>query len=90
MHAHTYIYNAQEEAEMKFSCILNERKNWIAKKEEDVIYIDGGRVMAPWASRNPIWLWRKLSWQRNPEKTKKRKEGFGLLYNRQQTETLST
>jgi hypothetical protein len=21
--AHTYIYNAQEEAEMKFSCILN-------------------------------------------------------------------
>jgi len=21
MHAHTYIYNAQEEAEMKFSCI---------------------------------------------------------------------
>ncbi len=31
---------------MKFSYILNERKSWIAKKEEDVMYVDGGRVMA--------------------------------------------
>ncbi len=23
MHAHIYIYNAQKEVEMKFSCILN-------------------------------------------------------------------
>ncbi len=46
MHAYTYIYNAQEEVEMKFSCILNERKNWMAKKKEDVMYVDGGRAMA--------------------------------------------
>jgi hypothetical protein len=37
--------NAQKEAEMKFSCIFNERNNWIAKKEEDIIYVDSGRAM---------------------------------------------
>jgi hypothetical protein len=31
---------------MKFSCILNERKNWIAKKEEHVMYVDSGHAMA--------------------------------------------
>jgi hypothetical protein len=31
---------------MKFSCILNERKNWIAKKEEYVMYVDSGRAIA--------------------------------------------
>jgi hypothetical protein len=45
MHAHTHIYNAQEKAEMKFSRILNEKKNWIANKEEDVMYVDNGRAM---------------------------------------------
>jgi hypothetical protein len=38
MQAH--IYNAQEEAEMKFSCIELQRK------KENVVYVTGGRVMA--------------------------------------------
>jgi hypothetical protein len=37
---HIYIYNAQEEAEMKFLCIELQRK------EEHVMYVDNGRVMA--------------------------------------------
>jgi hypothetical protein len=34
---HTYIYNAQEEAEMKFSCILS------CKEGKHVMYVNGGR-----------------------------------------------
>jgi len=47
MHAHIYIYiyNAQKEAEMKISHILNERNNWIAKKNKNVMYVDSGRAM---------------------------------------------
>jgi len=28
------------------SHVLNERKSWSAKKEEDVMYVDGDRAMA--------------------------------------------
>jgi len=37
---HTYIYNAQEEAEMKFSCIIK-----LQRKKENIVYVNGGRVM---------------------------------------------
>ncbi len=37
---HTHIYNAQEEAEMKLSCIR------LKRKKESVMYINGGCVMA--------------------------------------------
>jgi hypothetical protein len=40
MHAHTYIYNAQEKAKMKFSCILN------CEEKKNEMYVDGGRAMA--------------------------------------------
>jgi hypothetical protein len=39
MHTHTYIYNAQEEAKMKFSCIELQRK------KEHVVYVNDGHVM---------------------------------------------
>jgi hypothetical protein len=40
MHAH--IYNAQEEVEMKFSCMRIE----LQRRNEHVMYVDGGRVIA--------------------------------------------
>ncbi len=39
MHTHIYIYNAQEEAKMKISCIKSQRK------KEHVMYVNNGRVM---------------------------------------------
>jgi len=41
MHAHIYIYNAQEEVELKFSCIFE-----LQRRNEHVVYVDGGRAMA--------------------------------------------
>ncbi len=40
MHAHTYIYNAQEEVAMKFSCILprpEPRKVWHGINRNQVV-----------------------------------------------------
>ncbi len=49
------------------------------------MYVNGGRehveIMFDYE--------RNFFWQRNFKKTKKRREGFGLLYNHQQAETLS-
>ncbi len=39
---HTYIYYAQEEVEMRFSCIKLNCK----KKKKHVIYVNGGYVTA--------------------------------------------
>jgi len=36
---HTHIYNAQEEVEMKFSCIKLQRR------KKNVVYVNGGRVI---------------------------------------------
>jgi hypothetical protein len=59
---HIYIYNAQEEVEMKFSCIKLQRK------KKNLVYVNGGRVMAPVSilkscltMEKNILLWRKLS-----------------------------
>ncbi len=41
MHTHIYIYNAQEEAEMKFLCIIE-----LQRRNEHVMYVDGGYVIA--------------------------------------------
>jgi hypothetical protein len=40
MHAYIYIYNAQEEVEIKFSCIIE-----LQRKKEYVMYVDNGRVI---------------------------------------------
>jgi hypothetical protein len=40
MHTHTYI-QCTREAEMKFSCIIEN-----AKKERNEVYVDGGCAMA--------------------------------------------
>jgi hypothetical protein len=36
-----YIYNAQEEVEMKFSCIIE-----FQRRKEHVVYIDNGHAIA--------------------------------------------
>jgi len=35
----TYIYNAQEEVEMKFSCIK------LKRRKENLVYVNGGHVI---------------------------------------------
>jgi hypothetical protein len=45
MHTHTYIYNAEEEVEMKFSCIECKKELNCKYIYIYVLYVDGGRAM---------------------------------------------
>jgi hypothetical protein len=54
------------------------------------MYVNGGHVIAAvniWKSNLTM---KEFSLYRNSRKTNKRREKFGLLYSRQQVETLST